>query len=151
MFEQIVRPFERRPVTATRRVVPSVATGDVGEAVLTWGAAGTVATGAVQEPGVDYEDVGFNIECCEGNWVQYGEPEVEPIQPPIKNMAGTQVGYAEAERIKKITFKDTHKSSCYSDLRSWSYVASGVTEVMAGLKRDIPAASSCRSTYKLNF
>jgi hypothetical protein len=143
MFEQIVRPFQSRQVITTRRIVPSVSDGsDTGTAVLTWGEAGKIERGAPQEDGLDYGTAGFNVECCNDTWDQSGQPETEDVE--IRS--GVTV-----RRVRQIAFKNEHKNGCFEDITSWSYVASGVAESVAGLESDIRGLRNCKATYKLNF
>lgn len=153
MFEQIVRPFVSRPVTATRRVVPAVSDGsDTGTAVLTWGRAGAIERGAKQEEGEDLASVGFNVECCDDVWDQKGEPEREENRGPLY-AAGTdnKIGEAVYSRVTEISFRSQKKNGCFQDLESWSYAAAGVLESIAGLEASIPAAKNCNSTFKLRY
>lgn len=153
IFETIVRPFQSRPVTATRRVVSAVGeAGDPGTATLTWGEAGTVARGVKQEEGRNLELVGFNLNDCEEIWSQKGDPVTEDITTPIVTAEGGEIGTTTWKRIREIKFeKREEQGSTGSNPITNAFVASGVAESIAGLQAMVPGSGKCASTYKLRY
>lgn len=145
MFEQLVRPFQTRPVTTTRRIVPVVTEAVPETAILSWGKAGTVAAGVQQPDGVDLEIAGFRLNNCAEDWNQKSVT-TEEVEAPVKNNAGAEVGKFTVNRIRDITF---HRKEIAGE--PFSYAAVGVSEVIAGLRRDIPGSSSCDAKYKFNY
>lgn len=151
MFEQIVRPFQSRPVVTTRRIVPSVSDGsDTGTAVLMWGEAGKIELGAKQEEG-DLASAGFTTNCCDDTWSQKGTPITDDIDNPVTTSGGAQVGTFTTRRIRQISFQNKKNGPCDSDFTEFSYAAAGVAEVIAGLEADMPASKNCNATFKLNY
>lgn len=147
MFEQLIRPFESRQVTNTRRIVPVVTDAVAETAILSWGKVGTVALGVQQPDGVDLLSGDFRLNRCHENWHQKGKPETEEYEVPLKNANGTDIGKAIAERIKKINFSKRNTD----ERQPFSYAAVGVRQVIAGLHRDIPGSDSCDHSYSLKY
>ena len=144
-FEQLVRPFAARPVIKTSRTVPASVAATAETAILTWGVAGEIPIGVKQEPGVDLETVGFNVESCNQDWQQKGTPEVEEVEKPIVNTSGTEIGNALIDRITRITFSSKKQK------QPFSYVAAGVAESIAGLRASIPGFNKCDHSYNFDY
>lgn len=147
MFEQLVRPFAARPVTTTRRIVPVVTEAVAETATLSWGAAGTVAQGILQEEGTDLATPGFRVNMCTAEDWNQRSVRTEEVENPIV-AAGTEIeiGKFTTNRIREITF---HRKE--ANTQPFSYVAAGVGDVIEGLRRDIPGSSSCAAKYKFNY
>lgn len=150
-FEQIVRPFQSRPVTATKRVIRSVVTSPTEPltATLTWGAAGEIVQGAKQVQGVDLEAVGFTLNRCNDDWKQVGQPETELEEIPIysPDESGTQIGKTTSKRVTKISFKKKGDLNPPSN----AYFVAGQAEITAGLRASIPGSDSCSASYKYQW
>jgi hypothetical protein len=149
MFEQLVRPFQSRPVTTTRRIVPVVTEAVPETAVISWGKAGTVPVGVRQPDGVDLENIettGFRLRDCSQKWKQTSRLG-EDVDIPIKTPAGTEIGKVTADRTKEITFGRRETA----ETQPFSYAAVGVAQVIAGLRRDIPGSNSCDAEYTLVY
>ena len=144
-FEQLVRPFAARPVIKTSRTVPASVAATAETAILSWGVAGELPTGVKQEPGVDLETVGFNVEDCNQDWQQKGTPETEEVEKPIVSTSGTQIGNALIDRITRITF------SSKKPKQPFSYVAAGVAESIAGLRASMPGFNKCDHSYSFDY
>jgi hypothetical protein len=103
MFEQIVRPFERRQILGQRRIPSSSVKEDVGTAELTWGAAGALPTPAESaEPGpaspINFVVKGLN---------QKNEEIAIEYYPPVKlQQEDNPDNFVVLQRPKKITYKD---------------------------------------------
>lgn len=146
MFEQIVRPFAARPIVTTSRRIARVTEATAETAILSWGTAGTVSAGSRQEDGLDLEQVGFNLNQCNEDWRQNGAPETEQVEVPVLAQSGTEIGTTTIDRIKKIRF-----ARPATQQQQFSYVAAGVSEVIAGLRRDIPGSGTCNHSYTFNW
>lgn len=146
MFEQLIRPFESRSVTTTRRIVPVVSEAIPETAILSWGAAGTVALGVQQPDGVDLLAGNFRVNDCHETWNQKSV-KTESTEVPTLNPAGTAiVGKTTVERIKEIDFTRREPET-----QPFSYVAVGISQAIAGLRRDISGSNSCDAKYKFNY
>ena len=145
-FEQLVRPFAARPVIKTSRTVPASVAATAETAILRWGVAGELPTGVKQEPGVDLEAVGFNVESCNQDWQQKGTPDTEEAEVPVRTSAdGPQIGVTTVERITKITFSSKQQK------QPFSYVAAGIAESIAGLRASIPGFNKCDHSYNFDY
>jgi hypothetical protein len=144
MFEQIVRPFQTRDVLQTRRIVKSLSTKTGERAFLTWGAAGTIPAGALQPPPTPAApQPGFNvIQDSPAQWVQTEEPVTEEVQ----------VGGVTIKRVRAITFHTlANNLPGFEPTPINSTVAAGVSDVVAGLLRDISGTRAKTATYKTTW
>jgi hypothetical protein len=110
MFEQLVRPFQSRQVTTTRRIVPAVHKPDEkpDEAKITWGSTGALPQGKVQPKSTNLENiesVGFNLRGNIDNFHQ-SVREGEEVDVPIRDNSGNQIGTATLDRATSITYNN---------------------------------------------
>src|SRR5688572_13415763 len=104
MFEQLVRPFAARPVTTTRRIVPVVTEAVAETAILSWGAAGTVAQGVLQPEGTDLATPGFRVNMCNAEDWNQKTVLTEEVENPVETNSGVEIGKFTTNRIREITF-----------------------------------------------
>lgn len=148
MFEQLVRPFQTRQVTTTKRIIPVKSEAAPQTAIISWGAAGTLPEGVVQPSAVDLESIesiGFQLHSCTENWTQ-ADRVGEESQLPIKTTGGAVIGNATVDRTKEITFRRRE-----AEVQPFSFAAVGVTQVISGLRTSIPGSNSCESKFKLSY
>lgn len=146
MFEQLIRPFSARPVTTTRRIVPIVTEAVAETAILSWGTAGTVAQGILQEEGTDLAAPGFQVNMCTAEDWNQRSVTTEEVENPVETNSGLEIGKFTTNRIREITF---HRKE--ANTQPFSFVAVGVADVIEGLRRDIPGSSSCAAKYRFNY
>jgi hypothetical protein len=140
MFEYIVRPSQTQPVLATTRIVKSVSIATGATAILSWGVAGAVPAGARQlPPKVGSQTLGgFSVTNAVETWSQTDPPVTEDVQ-----IEGVTI-----KRVREITF---HTIVQALDAQPFSLAAEGVTDVVAGLLRDMPGNRTKQSTYKTKW
>lgn len=146
MFERIIRPFQTGEVLQTKRIVKStsIATGDT--AILSWGAPGTIPAGVMQKAatpaGVPFQDGGlhgdFKVVNAEQTWTQTGTPKTENIV----------VDGVVVKRVREITFNTINPAS---NPPSNAFVAGAISNVIAGLVRDIEGSRASSATYKTTW
>lgn len=144
-FEQLVRPFAARRVTVTSRIVPATIPATAETAILRWGVAGNIPPGVKQEPGVDLETAGFNMNQCNETWQQVGDPVTE--RKRITNPNDQNV-FVDVDRVTEIQFK---ANNIAQNPITNAYVASGISEVTAGLSAAIPGTRSCAARYRMSW
>jgi hypothetical protein len=137
MFEQIVRPFQTQRVLSTQRIVKSLSVATGQRAFLSWGAAGAIPAGVLQKKPTPLQQPGFSIVNAMDTWTQTETPVTEDVQ----------VGGATVKRVREITFD----SIVASRAATFSLVAAGVSDVIAGLLADMPGNRTKSSKYNTTW
>lgn len=133
-LESIVRPFQRPDRLATRRLIAASTKIDVGEAVISWGKAGTIP-GATQidEPDED-SSFSFTVKDCDEGFQELSR-KVTPIRIEQEGVPENFVIFNRIDEMKMT--KDTKPKE--SNTTNWvSYV-------------EIALANSTTTTWRTAF
>lgn len=160
MFEQLVRPFQSRQVTTTRRIVPAIHKPDEkpNEARITWGSTGQLPPSVVQPKATNLENiesVGFNVRGSIDNWNQ-SVREGEQVTIPVRDNSGNQIGETVVDRTKSITYTGrVNQNQPYLPNFGHNQNYQNLTGISAtapdGLRGNVPSADTTQSTYNFTY
>lgn len=143
MLEGIVRPFQSPNTLARRRLVASASKIDVGEAVISWGAAGDLPSATQQEE--DTGGSGFQVIDCND---QYKETSRTTSQKRVENPNDPDQ-YVIVELTNRVSFAKNEKGRTSADKVATSYTTNWT--IGADFRSVITADNKkCQATYSLN-
>lgn len=140
-LERIIRPFQTGDVLATKRIVKSTAVATGETAFLSWGAAGAVPKGIMQNDGKPHPAEGgggFKVVKAQQTWTQTGEPVTEDVV----------VDGVKIKRVREITFKTVNDESSAPQISS---AAQLVSDIVEGLRMSIEGSRVSSATYKTKW